>query len=50
MESYKALLDYAADLVEENVIIIPHGSLVEYLGIERFESWQFPPSATDASA
>ncbi len=42
VESYKALLDYAEDLVAENVIIIPHGSLVEYLGIERFESLAVP--------
>lgn len=42
VESYKALLDYADDLVAENVIIIPHGSLVEYLGIEKFESLAVP--------
>jgi len=42
VESYKALLDYADDLVAENSIIIPHGSLVEYLGIERFESMAVP--------
>jgi len=42
VESYKALLDYAGDLVAENAIIIPHGSLVEYLGIERFESLAVP--------
>lgn len=42
VESYKALLDYADALVDENVIIIPHGSLVEYLGIEKFESLAVP--------
>ena len=42
VESYKALLDYAEDLIAENVIIIPHGSLVEYLGIEKFESLAVP--------
>lgn len=42
VESYKALLDYSDDLVKDNVIIIPHGSLVEYLGIERFESLAVP--------
>lgn len=42
VESYKALLDYADDIVNENAIIIPHGSLVEYLGIERFESLAVP--------
>jgi len=42
VESYKALLDYADDLVDENAIIVPHGSLVEYLGIEKFESLAVP--------
>ena len=42
IESYKALLDYADDITDENAIIIPHGSLVEYLGIERFESLAVP--------
>jgi 5-formaminoimidazole-4-carboxamide-1-(beta)-D-ribofuranosyl 5'-monophosphate synthetase len=42
VESYKALLDYSQDLVNENAIIIPHGSLVEYLGIEKFESLAVP--------
>ncbi|NLH22529.1 MAG: formate--phosphoribosylaminoimidazolecarboxamide ligase [Methanothrix sp.] len=42
VESYKALLDYSSDLIKDNVIIIPHGSLVEYLGIEKFESLAVP--------
>jgi 5-formaminoimidazole-4-carboxamide-1-(beta)-D-ribofuranosyl 5'-monophosphate synthetase len=42
LESYKALLDYSDSLVSENAIIIPHGSLVEYLGIEKFESLAVP--------
>jgi 5-formaminoimidazole-4-carboxamide-1-(beta)-D-ribofuranosyl 5'-monophosphate synthetase len=42
VESYKALLDYCDDLVEENAVIVPHGSLVEYLGIEKFESLAVP--------
>ncbi len=42
IESYKALLDYADDITDENAIIIPHGSLVEYLGIEKFESLAVP--------
>jgi 5-formaminoimidazole-4-carboxamide-1-(beta)-D-ribofuranosyl 5'-monophosphate synthetase len=36
LESYKALLDCSDDLIKDNAIIIPHGSLVEYLGIEKF--------------
>jgi 5-formaminoimidazole-4-carboxamide-1-(beta)-D-ribofuranosyl 5'-monophosphate synthetase len=42
VESYKALPDCADDVASENAIIIPHGSLVEYLGIERFESLAVP--------
>lgn len=42
IESYKALLDYHDDIADENAIIIPHGSLVEYLGIEKFESMAVP--------
>lgn len=42
VESYRALLDYADVLARENAIVIPHGSLVEYLGIEKFESLAVP--------
>ncbi len=42
LDSYKALLDHSDAFVEENVIIVPHGSLVEYLGIEKFESLAVP--------
>jgi 5-formaminoimidazole-4-carboxamide-1-(beta)-D-ribofuranosyl 5'-monophosphate synthetase len=42
LESYKALLDCSDDLIRENAIIVPHGSLVEYLGIEKFESLAAP--------
>jgi 5-formaminoimidazole-4-carboxamide-1-(beta)-D-ribofuranosyl 5'-monophosphate synthetase len=42
VDNYKVLLEYSDDLIEENAIIIPHGSLVEYLGIERFESLAVP--------
>jgi 5-formaminoimidazole-4-carboxamide-1-(beta)-D-ribofuranosyl 5'-monophosphate synthetase len=42
LESYKALLECSDDLVRDNSVIIPHGSLVEYLGIEKFESLAVP--------
>jgi 5-formaminoimidazole-4-carboxamide-1-(beta)-D-ribofuranosyl 5'-monophosphate synthetase len=42
LDSYKALLDHSDAFVDENAIIIPHGSLVEYLGIEKFESLAVP--------
>ena len=38
LEDYRELLDYAQWLRERNVIIIPHGSLVEYLGAENFRN------------
>ncbi len=42
LEDYRELLDYAQWLRERNVIIIPHGSLVEYLGAENFRNLQAP--------
>ena len=42
LESYKALLDNSDAFLDENAIIIPHGSLVEYLGIEKFEALAVP--------
>jgi 5-formaminoimidazole-4-carboxamide-1-(beta)-D-ribofuranosyl 5'-monophosphate synthetase len=42
LESYKALLDHSDEFIDENAIIIPHGSLVEYLGIEKFEALPVP--------
>lgn len=37
LQGYPDLMDHAKQLVEDNVVIIPHGSLVEYLGVQRFE-------------
>jgi len=42
LENYSALLDESDRLVEENCIIIPHGSLVEYLGTDKFENLPVP--------
>jgi 5-formaminoimidazole-4-carboxamide-1-(beta)-D-ribofuranosyl 5'-monophosphate synthetase len=36
------ILDKTDELREKNVIIIPHGSFVEYLGAENFEKLQVP--------
>jgi 5-formaminoimidazole-4-carboxamide-1-(beta)-D-ribofuranosyl 5'-monophosphate synthetase len=36
VENYKDILKYTKELKEKNTIIIPHGSFVEYLEIERF--------------
>jgi len=40
--SYGELLDKCDKLVEENAIVIAHGSLVEYLGSEKFENLPVP--------
>jgi 5-formaminoimidazole-4-carboxamide-1-(beta)-D-ribofuranosyl 5'-monophosphate synthetase len=40
--SYPELLDIADELLARNVIIIPHGSFVEYLGSARFEKLAVP--------
>ncbi|MFP4170722.1 MAG: formate--phosphoribosylaminoimidazolecarboxamide ligase [Methanomassiliicoccales archaeon] len=42
MDSYDELMDRAEELTDSNVIIIPHGSFVEYLGHERFERLEVP--------
>jgi len=42
LDSYKDMLSKSSSLVKENSIIIPHGSLVEYLGISNFESLAVP--------
>lgn len=41
-DSYDDFLDRAEELRERNVIIIPHGSFVEYMGASRFESMEVP--------
>ncbi len=42
LDDYKEMLDYAEWFRERNVIIIPHGSLVEYLGADNFISLEVP--------
>jgi len=42
LDSYGALLEESDRLVEENAIVVPHGSLVEYLGAEKFEKMPVP--------
>jgi len=41
-ESYDDILERASELVDMNVVIIPHGSFVEYMGVKRFESLEVP--------
>jgi 5-formaminoimidazole-4-carboxamide-1-(beta)-D-ribofuranosyl 5'-monophosphate synthetase len=42
VDSYEGISDAVDRLVEENVIIIPHGSFVEYLGHENFMKLEVP--------
>ncbi|MHC1631479.1 MAG: formate--phosphoribosylaminoimidazolecarboxamide ligase [Methanotrichaceae archaeon] len=42
LDSYDSILDESDKLVENNAIVIPHGSLVEYLGAEKFEALPVP--------
>ena len=41
-DSYDEFVDRAEELRERNVIIVPHGSFVEYMGTERFEEMEVP--------
>lgn len=41
-DSYDEFVDRAEELRERNVIIVPHGSFVEYMGTERFERMEIP--------
>ena len=42
VNNYKDILNYTDELQEKNVIIIPHGSFVEYLGPNLFMNLELP--------
>jgi len=42
VESYTDIMQKAEELIEKNVIIIPHGSFVEYLGADNFLKLELP--------
>ena len=42
LDNYQEMLDHADWFRENNVIIVPHGSLVEYLGSTNFKSLKVP--------
>jgi 5-formaminoimidazole-4-carboxamide-1-(beta)-D-ribofuranosyl 5'-monophosphate synthetase len=42
VNDYKEIMDRADDLIAENVIVIPHGSFVEYLGGSNYEKMKVP--------
>ncbi|MDQ1372357.1 MAG: 5-formaminoimidazole-4-carboxamide-(beta)-D-ribofuranosyl 5-monophosphate synthetase [Candidatus Thermoplasmatota archaeon] len=42
VDSYLDLLDMADDLVAQNIILVPHGSFVEYMTPKKFEELEVP--------
>ena len=42
LDNYLEMMDHAEWFRERNVVIIPHGSLVEYLGSANFRELQVP--------
>lgn len=42
LESYADLLDNVDELLARNVVVIPHGSFVEYMGTDKFEKMPVP--------
>ncbi len=42
VDSYKDIVRRAEELREQNVIVVPHGSFVEYLGAEHFLNLRLP--------
>ena len=42
VDNYKDIVKYANELKEKNVVVVPHGSFVEYLGAEKFMALNLP--------
>jgi 5-formaminoimidazole-4-carboxamide-1-(beta)-D-ribofuranosyl 5'-monophosphate synthetase len=42
VKNYKDIIKYSEELLQKNVIIIPHGSFVEYLGAKNFLKLRLP--------
>jgi len=42
VDDYKDILNYTDELRKKNVIVIPHGSFVEYLGADKFMKLELP--------
>jgi 5-formaminoimidazole-4-carboxamide-1-(beta)-D-ribofuranosyl 5'-monophosphate synthetase len=42
VENYKAIMDMTDDLVAKKVVVVPHGSFVEYLGADSFAKLEVP--------
>lgn len=37
LKTHADMVDQAEEMAKDNVVVIPHGSLVEYLGVDKFE-------------
>jgi 5-formaminoimidazole-4-carboxamide-1-(beta)-D-ribofuranosyl 5'-monophosphate synthetase len=42
LDEYADIEDHVDDLVDDNTILVPHGSVVEYLGADRFAELEVP--------
>ncbi len=42
VDEYKEILERTEELREQNVIVVPHGSFVEYLGADQFRTLELP--------
>jgi 5-formaminoimidazole-4-carboxamide-1-(beta)-D-ribofuranosyl 5'-monophosphate synthetase len=42
VDDYKEILDRTDELREKNVVVVPHGSFVEYLGADKFSTLDLP--------
>ncbi len=41
-QDYDEIFDRAGEFVDDNVVLIPHGSFVEYIGPKKFETLEIP--------
>ncbi len=42
LQDFDEMFDRAGEFVDRNVVLIPHGSFVEYMGAKRFQSLEIP--------
>ena len=42
LDSYKDIMDKVSELAARNVIVVPHGSFVEYMGADNFNKMEIP--------
>ena len=42
LDSYDQMKDHAQKMRDDNVVLVPHGSMVQYLGVDKFEALPVP--------